>query len=321
MLLEFGPVRALFFDGRDAGLRDVPRPHVEPGFALVRVSLAGICRTDLELVRGYMQFRGILGHEFVGVVEEGPEEWCGKRVVGEINFACGRCGFCASGLGRHCPNRRVLGILGADGTMAEYVVVPTSNLHAVPDSVPDEVAVFTEPVAAAFEILEQVHVVPGMRALVFGDGKLGLLVAQVLHAAGARVRVVGKHAEKLALAESLGLEATRFPCAERAPLVVDATGAPDGFSVALAATEPRGTLVLKTTVAETRPVETAKIVVDEIRVVGSRCGNFLPALRALEAGTVRVRPLVSAVFPLSEAERAFEAARQPGMLKVLLAAR
>ncbi|WP_437806704.1 MDR/zinc-dependent alcohol dehydrogenase-like family protein [Sorangium sp. So ce1078] len=327
-------MRALVWDGTAARVVDRDPPSITAGMAVVEVRCAGICNTDLEITKGYMDFRGTLGHEFVGEVVDGPAAWRGRRVVGEINFACGRCSTCARGLGRHCPARTVMGIAGADGALAERVAVPVANLHAVDDRVDDEAAVFTEPLAAAFAILEQVRVAPGASALVFGDGKLGLLIAQVLHQAGARVLAVGKHEEKLALLRAQGIATELFrPVApvdagaalpqgawagEPAEIVVEATGTAEGFMRAVRATRPRGTLVLKSTVAGLSSVHLAELVIHEITVVGSRCGLFEPALRALEARTVDVRPLVSARVPLERAEEALQAAAAPGVLKVLV---
>lgn len=315
-------MRALVFDGDRAAVGERPDPVAAEGMAVVRVRQAGVCNTDLEILKGYMGFRGVLGHEFVGEVEAGPADWCGRRVVGEINFACGRCESCRAGLGRHCPTRRVMGILDADGAFAERVAVPVANLHRVPDALADEAAVFAEPLAAAFEIREQVPVQPGERAVVIGDGKLGLLAAQVLHDSGARVLAVGRHPEKLAILEARGVEtrdADAFsPAAERAPLVVDATGSAAGFPMAVAATRPRGTLVLKSTVAERPSLDLAPVVIHEIQVVGSRCGPFEPALRALAEERVAVAPLVTERFPLSRAGAALERAAEPGALKVLV---
>ncbi len=313
-------MRALHWDGSVLRVVDAPIPAAAADTALVRVHLAGICNTDLELTRGYMGFRGVLGHEFVGTVSDGPGAWRGRRVVGEINFACGRCPLCARGLGRHCPTRRVMGILDADGAFAELVAVPVANLHEVPDGLADEAAVFTEPLAAAFEIVEQVRIEPGVRCVVLGDGKLGLLAAQVLAAAGAQVLVVGKHDEKLALLRRRDIATSRLDQWNRAPvpLVVEATGTAAGFALAVAASEPRGTLVLKSTVAAGEPVNLAPVVINEITVVGSRCGRFAPALRALVERSVDVEPLISARHRLADGIRAFEAASRRGTLKVLL---
>jgi threonine dehydrogenase-like Zn-dependent dehydrogenase len=313
-------LRALHLDASGVRLLETAEPTPGADAARVRVSLAGVCDTDLQLARGYLGFRGVLGHEFVGVVDAGPDAWRGRRVVGEINFACGRCETCASGLGRHCPTRRVMGIQGADGAFADYVTVPVANLHAVPDGLPDERAVFAEPLAAAFEILEQVEIAAGSRCLVLGDGKLGLLVAQVLHEAGARVCAVGHHSDKLAILAARGIETQLASAWSPQPteIVVEATGTPQGFATALAATRPRGTLVLKSTLAESPRVDLAPLVIHEIRVVGSRCGPFEPALRALAAGRIDVDPLVAERLPLARAPDALERAAAPGALKVLI---
>jgi len=309
---------------RDDGVRvsDVPVPEPGADSALVRVHLAGICNTDIELVKGYMRFRGVLGHEFVGVIEEGPAEWKGQRVVGEINFACESCRVCGAGLQRHCPKRRVMGILDADGSFAEYVSVPIANLHTVSERVADETAVFVEPLAAAFEVLEQVHIEPGRDCVVLGDGKLGLLIAQVLHLSGARVLAVGRHPEKLAILARRDIETKLV--SEWAPtptsVVVEASGTAEGFERAVAATRPRGTLVLKSTVGKRPKIDLSPLVINEITVVGSRCGPFPPALRALELGTVDVRSLISERFPLSRATEGLERARERGAMKVLVEA-
>ncbi len=313
-------MQALIWDGTAALVVERPAPAADAETAIVRVALAGICSTDLELVKGYMGFRGVLGHEFVGTVVDGPDSWRGTRVVGEINFACGKCTTCQSGLQRHCPTRRVMGIVDADGAFAELVAVPVANLHAVPATVPDEVAVFTEPLAAAFEILEQVDVRPGLDSLVLGDGKLGLLVAQVLFQAGARVLAVGKHEGKLSILRKRGIDTSTLADWDRAPadLVVEATGKAGGFSLAVAATRPRGTLVLKSTVAHGAQLDLAPLVINELTVVGSRCGRFPPALRALEAGSIEVRSLISARRPLRDGVEALQLAATPGTLKVLI---
>ena len=313
-------VRALRFDGTRARVVDVADPTPGADEALVRVHLAGICRTDLEICRGYLGFRGVLGHEFVGRVVEGPNEWRDQRVVGEINFACGRCEACAQNLERHCPTRRVMGIDGADGAIAELVAVPVANLHRVPDAVPDERAVFVEPLAAAFEILAQIEVEPGQRCIVLGDGKLGLLIAQVLHASGAEVTALGHHDAKLAVLAQRGIATARADAfaGAAAPLVVEATGTVAGFRRAMQLTRPRGTLVLKSTVAAREALDLAPLVIHEISVVGSRCGPFPPALRALESRSVEVDALVSALVPLAQAESALARAAEPGALKVLV---
>jgi threonine dehydrogenase-like Zn-dependent dehydrogenase len=315
-------VRALHWDGKELRVEpDHPRPALGAGDALVRVRLAGICSTDLQIFRGYMGFAGVPGHEFVGEVAEGPEGLTGRRVVGEINFACGSCRRCREGLGRHCPHRRVMGILGADGAFAEYVAVPAANLHLVPDGVADVEAVFTEPLAAAFSILEQVQVGAGDDVVVLGDGKLGLLCAQVLHHTGATVIVVGKHEDHLAVVADLGLPTALVgdwrPAAE-ADCVVEATGSAAGLALALEAVRPRGTVVLKSTVADQHALSLAPVVINEVSVVGSRCGLFPPALRALESHTVVTGPLIQASYPLTGGLEAVADAARPGVLKVLL---
>jgi threonine dehydrogenase-like Zn-dependent dehydrogenase len=311
-------VRALRWDGTRLTLaHDVHEPIPAAGEALVRVRLAGICRTDLEITRGYLAFRGTPGHEWVGeVVAAADATWRGARVVGEINLGCGTCPACASGLARHCPHRRVTGIVGADGALADCLVVPLANLHRVPDAVADRDAVFTEPLAAAFEILDQVPTIAGTRAVVLGDGKLGLLVAQVLTGAGAHVQLAGRHEPKLRRARTLGVE-TGDP-EPGADMVVDATGSPDGLVRALALVRPRGTIVLKTTVAAEHHLDLAPAVINEVSIVGSRCGRFAPALAALAAGRVAVAPLIDAVYPLDDALTAVAHAARPGTLKVLV---
>jgi threonine dehydrogenase-like Zn-dependent dehydrogenase len=285
----------------------MPRPRAGPGVALVRVLVSGICNTDLELRRGYHRFSGIPGHEFVGLVE-GPEgsQWIGKRVVGEINLACGRCAECRRGLGRHCARRRVLGILRHPGAHAEYLTLPEENLHGVPDTVPDEQAVFTEPLAAACEILDQVEVDRGTRVAVLGSGKLGTLCAAVLENAGAAVTLVGRRSRARA----------RF-----FDLVVEATGSPLGMPRALALARPRGTIVWKSTYHSPARFDAAPLVVNEITVVGSRCGRFEPALDLLARRKVDAARLIDAEFPLARAVAALAAAARPGARKVLLRSR
>jgi threonine dehydrogenase-like Zn-dependent dehydrogenase len=313
-------MRALYWDGSEARLVERQPPQCESGSAVVRVSVAGVCDTDVQILRGYLGFRGVPGHEFVGTVDEGPPDWIGERVVGEINLACGRCDFCRRGLGRHCRDRQVMGIAGADGAFAEFLAIPVANLHAVPQGMTDETAVFTEPLAAALEILEQIHVRPGTQATVLGDGKLGLLVAQVLHRAGARVLAVGKHDAKLDILRHFGISTVLVKDWDRTPaeLVVEATGSALGVEAAIAATRPRGTLVLKSTVADRVAIDLAPLVINEINVVGSRCGPFAAALRTLESGEIDVLSLIAARRPLAEAVDALRLAAQPGMLKVLI---
>jgi len=312
-------MRALMFDGQLTYQPDRPAPEPLDGEVMVRVVRAGICETDLQLMNGYMGFRGILGHEFVGVAESGP--FAGRRVVGEINCACERCEMCRAGLGTHCSHRTVLGILNHDGAFADVISVPQRNLHAVPDSLPTDIAVFTEPVAAAFQIPAQIAVNSSDRVVVLGDGRLGNLCAQVLAARSDHVLVVGKHDEKLSLLRARGIatalisDAIDSRCAD---IVVDCTGSSSGLPAALKLVRPRGTIVLKTTVAGEQTLAWAPFVIDEVTLVGSRCGPFDQALAALDAGTVDVRPLISDRFDLSRGVEAFERAAAPGVLKVLL---
>lgn len=313
-------MKALWLEDRSLSVRDRPDPSAE-GEALVRVRLSGICGTDLELVRGYYPFTGIIGHEFVGeVVGSSDPSWTGARVVGEINASCGHCESCTAGRPTHCENRTVLGISGRDGVHAEYVNLPLTNLHRVPDSVRDEAAVFTEPIAAAVEILQQVHVQPSDRVLLVGAGRLGQLVAQVLALTGARLRVVAKHEAQKALLAARGIETIEAADVEprRWDVVVEATGSPSGFDLAAGAVRPRGTIVLKSTYRGEVTLALAPFVVDEITVVGSRCGPFAPALRLLERGDVDPLALISARYPLADAVEAMEAAAKPGVMKVLL---
>ncbi len=303
-------------------VRDVAVPERPPGFALIRLLLAGICNTDLELQRGYYGFSGTPGHEFVGeVVAADTPDLVGKRVVGEINLSCGKCSWCSRGFGRHCPQRTVLGIVRHPGTFQEYLTLPESNLHIVPDEIPLEAAVFVEPLAAACEIPDQVALPKGAPVAVLGDGKLGLLIAQVLHAHGCEVRHFGKHREKLRISESCGIAAElsegTLPAAAF-PYVVDATGSAAGLKTAAAMVEPRGTVILKSTVHGEVPVDTAPIIVNEITLIGSRCGRFEPALDLLRRGVVKVEPLISGRVRLSEAREGFELASKSGALKVLL---
>jgi threonine dehydrogenase-like Zn-dependent dehydrogenase len=308
-------------DGR-LDLCDRPRPFL-PDECLIGVRMAGICGTDLEILAGYAGFRGVPGHEFVGVVEwapEGADGWLGRRVVSEINIGCGQCRLCREGVREHCERRQVLGIRGRDGAFAEYVALPARNLHLVPGDLPDDVAVFVEPLAAACRITEQIDLSSAPEAAVLGDGRLGLLVAQVLRHAGVRVTVVGRHAEKLAIARRFDLEAVAADGTDalrgRFDVVVDAAGRPEGLASALALVRPRGTVVLKSTFHGAAPIATSPIVVDEVTIVGSRCGPFPKAIDLLSRGAVDVRPLVSGVYPLSRWSDAFAAARTN--LKVLI---
>jgi alcohol dehydrogenase len=315
-----------------------PRPRLRPGWAQVRVRLAGICNTDIEILRGYHNFHGTVGHEFVGdvvgVASASDKNWVGRRVVGEINIACaglrfrhhGRgkmCGYCRRGIPTHCERRRVLGILGHDGAFAEFVALPVVNLHPVAAGIPDDAAVFTEPLAAACEILEQIDVHAHREACVLGDGKLAQLIARALRTAGLRVVMVGKHAGKLRLARLAGIETPQPGSraslrADAFTLVVEATGSPSGLAIAQQITAPRGTLVLKSTFHGAANVETWPIVVKELTLIGSRCGPFEPALTLLRSGRVDPRPLISRIFDLKDAAEAIRYAQTPGVMKVLL---
>ncbi len=315
-------MRALLLDQKLKLLDNYPIPEPPSSEALVRVKLAGICNTDLELVKGYMQFRGVPGHEFVGVVERAPgaEEWVGRRVVGDINAACGNCPTCKAGRPTHCPNRTTLGIAGRDGAFAEYLTLPVRNLYPVPDSIPDEIAVFVEPLAAACEILQQVHVRPTDRVIVLGDGKLGLLCAQVLALTGCHLTAVGHHQRKLDILARRGIPTVleKALADEPVDIVVETTGHPGGYAAARRLVRPRGTVVLKSTYHGPLDADLTMAVVDEITLLGSRCGPFAPALRLLEQKLVDVLPLIHARYPLSEASSAFGHAARPGTLKVLL---
>lgn len=315
-------MNGLWLEGGQIAYRtDLPRPTRRPAEALIRVRLAGVCGTDLELLRGYRPFVGIPGHEFVGeVVECDAAEWVGRRVAGEINIACGECEECRAGMPTHCRRRSAIGIFGRDGAFADYLTLPVANLHAVPDEVADEAAVFTEPLAAALEIADQTQVRPSDSVVVLGDGRLGLLAAQTLALTGCRLIAVGRHAHKLAILQQRGIE-TRLEAAglERsADIVVECTGSPAGFETARRLARPRGRIVLKSTYAGRADVDLSAVVVDEVTVIGSRCGPFEPALRLLARRLVDVASLVEAVYALQQGPAALARAGERGALKVLL---
>lgn len=313
-------MRAIVLEGdvlRFDGSR--PEPSSTEGDIPVDVLCAGICETDLQLMQGYMGFAGVLGHEFVGVAREG--RYAGRRVVGEINCACHQCATCRAGWMTHCPRRTVIGILGRDGAFADRLLVPEENLHLVPEGLATEQAVFVEPVAAAYQILEQRPIQRGERVVVLGDGRLGNLCAQVLRGAGGRVTVVGKHARKLSLLAELGIDGVDRGAARAdrgADVVVDCTGSPTGLGDALSWVRPRGTIVLKTTVAAEHALSLAAIVIDEITVVGSRCGPFVPAIEALATGRVRVERMIDGVVPLEEGVEALRGGAGGERLKTLI---
>lgn len=305
-------MNALLFDGQLKLARDYPVPRAPADETRVRVLRAGICNTDIEIIKGYLGYHGVLGHEFVGVTDEGA------RVVGEINAYDGTCSTCLRGDVTHCPNRSTLGIMNRDGALAEFLLLPTRNLHRVPDAVSDAQAVFVEPLAAACEITERVHIRPTDRVAVIGDGKLGLLCAQVLHLTGCDLLTLGRHADKLAILARRGIATTLNPESIRGTfdVVVDCAGHASGFKLARRLVRPRGTLVLKSTFHGAQEMPFAPIVIDEISIVGSRCGPFAPALRLLEKKLVDVESMISAEFPITRGVEAFERAVAPGVLKV-----
>lgn len=313
-------MRALLLD-RELIVRDnYPDPAPAPGESIVRVRMAGICGTDLELARGYMTYRGVPGHEFVGeVADTQGGALAGRRVVGEINAACRRCEWCVAGMGRHCPNRSVLGIAGRDGAFAEYLRLPSDNLIALPDSIPDELGVFVEPLAAIYEIFEQTDLRRDQRIAVLGDGRLGALAAMVLRAQNYAPVLAGHHRDKLERLAALGIEVQLEDHLKAGfDTVIDCTGHSAGLNRALTLVRPRGMVILKSTAAAGAALNLALAVVNEITIVGSRCGRFAPAIAALEAGKIDPRPLVSSVFPLDDAIAAFAAAGRSPNFKVLL---
>lgn len=313
---------AVHLESGQVQIRKHPLPRVPAGFARIRMLAAGICSTDLELQRGYYGFSGTPGHEFVGEVTDAADtSWIGKRVVGEINLACGKCQWCKRGLGRHCPTRTVLGIVKHPGAFREFLTLPLRNLHRVAASIPAEHAVFLEPIAAACEILDQVKIPKGTQIAVLGDGKLGLLVAQVLQASGARVHLFGRHRDKMRLVERSGVTTELTPKnlpAAAFPFVVDATGSSEGLRAAISMCVPRGTVIMKSTVHGLVAIDTAPAIVNEITLVGSRCGRFEAALPLLASGKVQVGRMISEEFPLDRAPEAFAYAAKKGVLKVLL---
>ena len=313
---------ALRVDKKRLAVKNIVKPD-EPDEALVRVLLSGICNTDLEIARGYAGFNGTIGHEFVGLVEESSDrKLVGRRVVGEINAGCGKCDLCRAGDSRHCASRTVLGIVGRDGAHAEFLQLPVTNLLPVPENIPDEHAVFTEPLAAACGILERVKISDSDHVAVIGDGKLGLLCAQVVALSGASVLLIGKHSSKLRIAERRGIETARpkevTKRARQFDLVVEASGSASGFELALELLRPKGQLVLKSTFHGKTELEASRIVVDEISIVGSRCGRFSPALDLLKKDAIDVDSLISEEYPLSNGVHAMRRAATRGVLKVLL---
>ena len=314
-------MQAVWLEDNHISMRDVPQPK-KPNEALIKIRKAGICSTDLELVKGYYPFAGILGHEFVGeVVSASDSAWVGSRVVGDINAVCGLCEACRNGRPTHCENRTVLGIANRDDIFAEYTTLPLENLHRVPDSVSDEMAVFAEPLAAALEIQQQIQIKPTDRVLVIGAGRLGQLIAQTLALTGCDLHVVARHSQQQNLLTARGIRITSE--AEIQPhkwdIVVEVTGSSDGFNLARKAIRPRGTLVMKSTYKGDVTVNFSSIVVDEINIIGSRCGPFEPALRLMEKREVDPTVLIMDEYKLRDGLKAFEKAAQPGVLKVLVA--
>jgi threonine dehydrogenase-like Zn-dependent dehydrogenase len=315
-------MNALWLENNRINLREVPQPR-KPNEALIKIRKAGICSTDLELVKGYYPYTGILGHEFVGeVVEADDSSWIGQRVVGEINAVCNQCEQCLNGRPTHCENRTVLGIVNRDGTFAEFTQLPIANLHRVPDSVPDEMAVFTEPLAAALEIQQQIQIRPTDRVLLVGAGRLGQLIAQTLALTGCDLRVVTRHPHQQNLLKARRIRSIAEEEIQpwRWDMVIEATGSPSGFDLARKAIRPRGTLVMKSTYKGETSVNFSSTVVDEINIIGSRCGPFEPALRLLESRQVDPTVLITEEFKLGEALKAFERAAETGVLKVLIEA-
>ncbi len=314
-------MKAVYLEAGRISVRETEQPPRKPGYALLRTLLAGICNTDLELQRGYYNFSGVPGHEFVAeVIEASRPGLIGKRVVGEINIDCAECALCSSNLGRHCLSRKVLGIIDYPGAFAEYISLPERNLHVVPDEIPTQFAVFTEPLAAACEILDQVTFTNGELIAVLGDGKLGLLIAQVLQLSGAQVVLFGHHQNKLDLVKRLGVQTDSSLDRPNAAfgLVVEATGSAGGLREAISMTRARGTVVMKSTVHESVSLDTAPVIVNELSLIGSRCGRFEPAIELLRKGKLRVAEMLAAEYLLEDAANAFERAAQPGTLKVLL---
>lgn len=317
-------MKAVVFDEGLKLVNDYEKPSPKKGEAMIKINMAGICNTDYEITKGYMGYKGVLGHEFVGIVEEindDDKSLLGKRVVGEINCGCGNCEWCHQGLERHCPNRQTLGIWQKDGCFSEYLTMPLDTLLEVPENVSDEQAVFVEPLAAGLEILEQLHIQPIQKVIILGDGKLGIAISLALNASNIDALLVGKHQNKLDLAKAQGVKVKLISDLEikkEWDFVVEATGSISGFEMALNLTKPRGTLVLKSTIAASKEFNLAPIVIDEIKVQGSRCGRFAPALRLLASGKVDFSPLISGVYPVDKAIEAFEKNKEKDTLKVLI---
>jgi threonine dehydrogenase-like Zn-dependent dehydrogenase len=313
-------MKALFFD-KNVTLKEIPKPKPKEGEALIRVLRAGICQTDLEIVKGYMDFKGVLGHEFVGVVETSASSSLQeKKVVGEINIGCGYCNWCSKGLIRHCANRRVLGIFKKNGVFAEYATLPERNLHLLPDTISIDEAVFVEPLAAALEIEEQVHIKHEDSVLIIGDGRLGQLIAQLMHLKGCTLLVIGKNKTKLNILNNFGIDTklSSEKIVQKFDVIIECSGSNEGLEMALNLANPRGKIVLKSTIAQKYNLNLSKLVVQEIQLIGSRCGPFKPAMRLLSRGFIKIQPLISACFPLEQGLKALNFANQKNVIKVIL---
>ncbi|MEI7500471.1 MAG: alcohol dehydrogenase catalytic domain-containing protein [Bacteroidota bacterium] len=313
-------MKALVFDGT-LKITEVAKPRPGNDEVLIRVLISSICSTDLEIIKGYMGFKGILGHEFVGVVVSKSNRLYGKKVVGEINCACGECYLCKTGRKTHCQNRTVLGIYGHAGVFTRYIVLPEKNLHIVPDELSLTSAVFTEPLAAAIEIFEQIHIKPSQNVFIFGAGKLGLLIAQVFKLNGCAYKIFSRGEARVNKARSMGINAgllSELTDLDKAEVCVDCTGNPAGINLALSHLYPRGKLVLKTTVANTEKIDMNQIVINEFEIIGSRCGLFEPALSLLRQGLVRTKPMITKTFDFTDILDGFEHAAKPETLKVLI---
>lgn len=317
-----GTLRAVVFDNKLYLDKNYKLPIPKKNEALIKTSLVGICNTDHEITLGYMGYKGVIGHEFVGVVEECEDKsFVGKRVVGDINCGCGVCDWCKKNLHRHCPNRQTLGIWQKDGCFSDYFTLPVDNLLIVPDNVSDKQAVFVEPLAAALEILEQVHIKPFEKILVLGDGKLGIITALALNASGLNVTLVGKHQDKLEIAAQQGVKTcllNDMNLAKEWDFVVEATGSISGFETSISLVKPRGVLILKSTIVASKEFNFSSLVVDEVTIVGSRCGRFEPALRMLEQNKINLEPLISKVFSVEQVIDAFNANSQKDTIKILM---
>ncbi|MBI5181603.1 MAG: alcohol dehydrogenase catalytic domain-containing protein [Nitrospirae bacterium] len=317
-------MKAVVFDNKLKLADNYPVPKPIENEALIKISTAGICNTDIEITKGYTGFKGVIGHEFVGIVEKingKDQSLLGKRIVGEINCGCGKCEYCKKGLKNHCPDRKVLGIVNKHGAFAEYITLPLENLHIVSENISDEEAVFTEPLAAAFEITRQIQIKPDDKILIMGDGKLGLLISLALHVSHSNLIITGRHENKLRIAKDKGIETLLFnklSIKKDYDIVVEATGSAEGFETALKLVKPRGVIVLKSTVAAKKEINLAPVVVDEITVIGSRCGPFEPALDALSKKLIDVNPLITDIFPFDKAKEAFERAIAKDALKVII---